>query len=190
MSRKLSSPFIKSDSLRFSRQRVSRLRKYRLLIILAVSVFVLDQLSKIWVERFSGLELGVYPPFGGVDIVPGFLAIVYSVNKGAAWGMFSGAGTLLALLGVAALVAIALMRRHLELHKTVMQLVFGLAAGGIAGNLVDRIRLGHVVDFIDVDLGFYRWPTFNVADSAMVCAVAMYIMMGIAEDLRARRSRH
>lgn len=165
-----------------------RLLKYRLLLIITALVILADQASKLWIERCSGLELGVYPPFDGFVIIPDFLSIVYNVNAGAAWGMFSGFGKLLALFGLLALCAIYFMRRHLELHKLPMQLVFGLSVGGIIGNLLDRVRIGHVIDFIDVNLGFYRWPTFNIADSAMVVGVSIYVVIGIIADIKERKA--
>jgi len=167
---------------------MTRFLKYRILYCILALVLLTDQTSKVWVSSCSGLEHGMYPPQGGIEVIPDFFSIVYSTNTGAAWGMFSGFGILLGIFGVAAVAAIFFMRKHLELKRPSMQLVFGLISGGIIGNVVDRVRIGHVVDFLDFQLGFYRWPTFNVADSAMVIGVSIYILVGILADIKQKKS--
>jgi signal peptidase II len=152
---------------------------YATFFVIALAVIICDQTSKLWISRFSGIEEGAYPPFGGFDIIPGFFSIVYATNTGAAWGMLSGFGMLLAALGLAALVAIYIFRKKLELEKRSMQIVFGLMCGGIIGNIFDRLIVGSVTDFLDFHIGHYRWPTFNVADSAMVVAACLYVIIGI-----------
>jgi signal peptidase II len=151
-----------------------------ILPIIAAVVVICDQVSKFWISRYSGFEEGYYPPYGGTDVIPGFFSIVYTTNRGAAWGMFSGFGIVLVILGITALAGIYFFRRRLELEKRSMQVVFGLMAGGIIGNIIDRILFGRVTDFLDFHLGtIYRWPTFNVADSAMVAAACLYVLIGI-----------
>ena len=80
-------------------------------------------------------------------------------------------------LAVLVLVLIATFRKDLGIHKTSHQWCFGLISGGIIGNTVDRLFRGHVVDFLDFHLPFYRWPTFNVADSAIVVGTLWYIYL-------------
>jgi len=155
------------------------LKPYTAFVALALSVFIADQASKCWISRFSGLELGAYPPHGGFEVIPGFFSIVYNTNSGAAWGMFAGQRVLLALLAIGAVAAILLLRRNIELHRKSMQVVFGLMLGGIVGNLADRVLFGSVTDFLDFTFGHYRWPTFNIADSAMVVAVSIYIVYSL-----------
>ncbi|MFA5257338.1 MAG: signal peptidase II [Opitutales bacterium] len=164
-----------------------RILNYRILFYVLILVVAADQASKHWVASVSGLEPGAYPPYGGIEVIPGFFSLVYSTNTGAAWGMLTGFGALLALLGVAAIAAVFFMRRHLELNRLPMQLVFGLICGGIIGNLIDRIRIGHVIDFLDFQLGFYRWPTFNVADSAMVVGVGTYVLLSFLDERKRRK---
>jgi signal peptidase II len=155
------------------------LRRYAIMAWAALGILVLDQASKLWIGQYSGLREGVYPPEGGMDVIPGFFSIVYNTNTGAAWGMFSGHGVILAVLGAVAIAAIILMHRQLELHRKTMQLVFGLMIGGIAGNIIDRVLIGRVTDFLDFHVASYRWPTFNIADSAMVVGVGLYIVIGL-----------
>lgn len=155
---------------------MSTMRKYVVFMVCSLVIIALDQATKIWISHFSGLTPGVYPPHGGYEIIPGFFSIVYNRNTGAAWGMFAGQRVLLAILAVGAGAAIILLRKNIELHKISMQFVFGLMFGGIVGNLLDRVVYGSVTDFLDFTFGSYRYPTFNVADSAMVVAVGSYIV--------------
>lgn len=144
---------------------------------LAVFVLALDQASKWLIVEIAGFPLGLYPPRGGVEIIPGFFSLVYSVNYGAAWGMLQGFSILLVVLAILVLALLALFHRSLELHKPAHQFCFGLITGGILGNTIDRILRGHVVDFLDFHLSFYRWPTFNFADSAIVVGTFCYIFL-------------
>lgn len=154
---------------------VNSFAAYRCMGLLAAGVFVLDQLSKLWVVGNEALPKGLYPPMGGIEIIPGFFNLVYTVNYGAAWGMFQGMGWLLVVLAVGVVAAIYLFRNQLKLRLPFMQFCFGLITGGILGNTVDRLFRGHVVDFLDVHLGFYRWPTFNLADSALVVGTFCFV---------------
>jgi signal peptidase II len=148
---------------------------------IAVLVFVADQLSKWIIVHSSGFSLGVYPPHGGMEIIPGFFNLVYAVNYGAAWGMLEGFSIVLILLAVLVLGLLALFRNQLELHLPLHQLCFGLITGGILGNTLDRLFRGHVVDFLDVLLPFYRWPTFNIADSAIVVGTGLYLLLSFRQ---------
>lgn len=152
-------------------------RSYFWFWLLWVSVLITDQISKYWTAHVSGLELGAYPPYGGIVIIPDFFSLVYAINHGAAWGMFAGMQLGLVILAGVALAAIWWFRRALELEKLPMQVAFGLASGGIVGNAIDRTLHGHVIDFLDVHLGFYRWPTFNIADSGIVVGTAIYLIL-------------
>lgn len=145
---------------------------------LALSVILAgDQLSKWIIVEHSGFSMSLYPPFGGLEIIPGFFNLVYAVNYGAAWGMFEGFSWLLVCLAFLVLALIAIFRHYLELAKPVHQWTFGLISGGITGNTIDRIARGHVVDFLDFHLPYYRWPTFNIADSAIVIGTFWYIYL-------------
>jgi signal peptidase II len=162
-----------------NKSRTSHSRGVGLLLpVIALFVIACDQASKYWIAHRSGLVEGAYPPFGGFEIVHGFFSIVYTTNTGAAWGMFSGFGIILIGLGVAALAGIYFFRHELGLEKRSMRIVFGLMSGGIVGNLLDRMIYGRVTDFLDFVIGSYRWPTFNIADSAMVVAACLYIAIG------------
>lgn len=156
--------------------KVSRLLAYRRLWLLTLIVFSLDQLTKYWIN--GRLPLGSYG-YSGITIIPGFLNLVHVGNTGAAWSMFSGKSTGLALLATGTLFAIFFWRKHLALKNPAVQLSFGLLCGGIIGNLVDRLVHGHVIDFIDVHFGSYIYPTFNVADSGICIGVFWYVLWSL-----------
>jgi signal peptidase II len=150
-----------------------RLRKYRLLIVLALIVFALDQFTKTWIS--SELPFPTYGEPGAIKLIEDVLYLVHVGNTGAAWSLFAGQSFFLAILACSTLVAIVLWRRALGLRDRSSQIAFGLLCGGIAGNLVDRLLHGHVIDFIDVHIGSYIYPTFNVADSGICVGVAIYM---------------
>ena len=153
-----------------------RLLAYRWLHLCALAILILDQLTKAWIERIMPV-LGTYGAPGHIEIIPGFFNLVHVGNTGAAWSILTGRGTLLALLALAALIAIFLLRRAIGLRRFAPQIAFGLLSGGIAGNLVDRIARGHVVDFFDFHFGGYTYPAFNIADSGICVGVAMYALI-------------
>lgn len=149
------------------------------LVPLATFFILLDQITKLWVLRT--IPVGFYWGYDGTPegtaIIPGVLYLVHIHNPGAAWGIMAGMSFWLALLGIAAVVVIITCHRHLELNRTYNQIVFGLMIGGIIGNVIDRLRSGKVVDFIDVRLwGDFRWPAFNVADSCITVGVILYLI--------------
>ena len=160
--------------------KVSRLLAYRILLSLAVGLFVLDQLTKLWIA--SRLPFGTYGEAGGaIPLIRGFFYLVHQGNTGAAWSMFTGRSTWLAVLACGTLAAIFLWRRALGLRHPSAQIAFGLLCGGIVGNFVDRLIHGHVIDFIDLHFGNYTYPTFNVADSAICVGVFWYVLWSLRQ---------
>ncbi len=148
--------------------------RYKLLWILAIVVFALDQLTKLWIT--SLLPFGTYgEAAGAIPVIRGFCYFVHVGNTGAAWSMFSNNSVMLAALAAATLVAIFYWRRALNLADRRAQVAFGLLCGGIVGNLLDRLVHHYVVDFIDLHFGSYTYPTFNVADSGICVGVILYL---------------
>lgn len=145
--------------------------------ILATLLLLLDQVSKWVIAELSGFRMGLYPPFDGVEVIPGFFNIVYAINHGAAWGMLEGYGWLLILLAFVVLGLIAFFRKDLGFEQQANQWCFGMITAGIVGNTIDRVLRGHVVDFLDIRLPGYQWPTFNVADSAIVVGTIWYVYL-------------
>lgn len=158
---------------------LSRLLVYRWLLGLALTVFVLDQVTKAWIA--SHIPFGSYFPPDGIEVVKGFFRIVHVGNTGAAWGLFDGKSLWLAILAIITLIAIFWFRRHLELERPAIQISFGLLCGGIVGNLVDRLIHGHVVDFLLFYVGRFEWPAFNIADSAICVGVGLYLLTTFLE---------
>lgn len=160
---------------------------YRLLFILAIVVFVLDQITKSWI--FNNLPLGSYFYPDSIRVIEGFFYIVHIGNEGAAWGMLSGYSGWLAIFAFVALTVIYKLRHSLELNRPIMQVAFGLLIGGILGNLIDRLLHGHVIDFLDFRFPFTipwimptgRYPSFNIADCGIVIGVLIYVAVSFID---------
>ncbi|HUP22119.1 MAG TPA: signal peptidase II [Thermoanaerobaculia bacterium] len=144
--------------------------KHRLLP-LPLLVVALDQWSKWWVER----ELA---PYEAIPVVPGFFSISHVTNTGIAFGLLpshgDGFGTfMLVLLGLLALLIVSVYFWRAPASQKLLLCALALIMGGAVGNLVDRILLHAVTDFLDVYVGSYHWPTFNVADSAITVGIGL-----------------
>lgn len=139
--------------------------------ILAGVYVLLDQLSKSWV-------VDTLQPYESVEISP-FLNLVLVFNKGAAFSFLSDAGGWQRWFfsGLALLISVVLIVWILRLKPHEKLLAFGLSLvlGGAIGNLTDRVRFGHVVDFIDVYYQHLHWPAFNLADSAISLGVVLLL---------------
>ncbi|MBP6307820.1 MAG: signal peptidase II [Opitutaceae bacterium] len=153
--------------------RLRRILAYRWLLGLSAIVLVLDQVTKLWVQ--ARLPFGTYGAPGAIPVIDDFFYLVHVGNTGAAWSMFSGRSLGLAIFAGITLLAIFVWRRALALQLRSVQISFGLLCGGIAGNLIDRIRCQHVIDFIDLHFGSYIYPTFNIADCGICVGVALYL---------------
>lgn len=152
----------------------ARLRRYRLLAVVVALTLLADQASKSWI--YGELAYGGYDR---IVVIPGFLYLIHVGNTGAAWGLFPGSSMVLAALGLATIGAMAAWRHRLGIRVRGVQVAFGLLMGGILGNVIDRFAHGHVVDFLDVHLGFYIWPTFNLADSAICVGAGLYAWLSL-----------
>jgi signal peptidase II len=152
--------------------RVSRFSRL-LWGITAVVVFVADQVTKVVVK-------GSIPEHTTVPLLPRFFNLVHTNNAGAAFGLFSDSPApwktvlLIVISGALLALVIVVMWRHQRLR---WETGAGLALilGGALSNLFDRIRLGRVVDFFDVYYRSYHWPTFNLADSAIVVGAGFLV---------------
>lgn len=146
---------------------------------MAVVIYALDQLTKNWIA--ARLEYPTYGPPFHIEVIPGFFNLVHVGNPGAAWSILSGYGQWLAGLAVLALLAIFYFRRALGLPSRWPQLCLGMLCGGTVGNLTDRLRFGHVIDFLDFHFGSYAYPSFNVADAGIVCGVIGYVIWSLKQ---------
>jgi len=142
-------------------------------VVIAVAVFVADQVTKAVVED-------LIPEHTTVPVLPHFLNLVHTRNAGAAFGLFSDSpapwktALLIVISSLLLAMVIALMWRNQQLRwETGMG--FALILGGALSNLFDRIRFGRVVDFLDVYWRSYHWPTFNLADGAIVVGAGFLV---------------
>ena len=146
----------------------------RLLGILSVGVVVLDQLTKAIVR--GSLQL-----HESVTIVPGLLSFTHVRNTGVAFGLLNSADiplkpALMTLIALVALVAIAYYAIQATSLEPLTRLGLAFILGGAVGNLIDRIAVGYVVDFVDVYLGEWHFWAFNVADSAITVGAGLLIL--------------
>ncbi len=140
-------------------------RSYKIAGILSVVIILLDQFTKVWIQE-------TLPLYGNIEVIPGCFNIVHVLNKGSAFGFLNRPDLPWVVYFFFCTTALAILL-ILHLLKTVSDedtpLIFGLGCilGGAIGNLIDRIRLGEVVDFLDFYYKQYHWPAFNVADIAI-----------------------
>ncbi len=156
------------------KSKIGRFLAYRRFWVVAVVVYGLDQLTKGWIV--ARLDYPTYGPPFHLPVIEGFFNLVHVGNTGAAWSIFSGYGHWLGLFALLTLVAIYFWRHTLGLRSSFVQLCFGGLCGGTLGNVTDRFRYGHVVDFLDFRFGTYAYPSFNVADMGIVCGVLAYVV--------------
>ena len=139
------------------------------LALLIGGTVLLDQLTKLWIQMcFLYSEKLV--------VVPGLFNLHYIRNTGAAWGLLAGWRLLLVLFSLAMLGLILHRRRELFGATSCGRAALPLLAGGIIGNLIDRVRLGYVVDFLDFHHGVWHFPAFNVADSAICIGIGLCLI--------------
>ena len=141
---------------------------------LPLVIVVADQASKAAVRQ-------MLPVSSSVTVVPGFLDFTHVRNTGAAFGFLNAADfpfktLVLAIVGTGALVAVALYSAGLGRHQVFARTGLALIIGGAAGNLLDRVISGSVVDFVDVYWRSWHFWAFNVADSAITVGVAIMIL--------------
>lgn len=143
-----------------------------LVVLLSLGIIVLDQATKQWIVLHFSLG-------ESLPVIPGFFNLAYVRNPGAAWGMMGGLTGPLILLSVAVLVVLVFFRRSFLTDSLIHRLSLALMIGGIVGNLLDRIRLRYVVDFLDFCWQNHHFPAFNVADSAICVGVGLYILTAL-----------
>jgi signal peptidase II len=146
---------------------------------IALIITALDQLSKFTVEQ--KLELGQIIP-----VIPSFFNLTYVLNPGAAFGFLSGASAafrnpFFITISVLAVLFILYYRSQHRGMGLLPSLGLAFILGGALGNLVDRLRLGMVVDFLDFYYGSYHWPAFNIADSAITVGVTLMVFEILTE---------
>lgn len=146
-----------------------------LFVGVAAAVLVIDQVTKAWVVTSI-------VPGSAIRVVGDLLWLIHSRNNGALFGLFGSAAPIFA---VASLVVIGLILwfHARSSRNLLLSLALGLLLGGALGNLVDRIRLGYVVDWVDAGIGTIRFWTFNVGDAAISLAILLLLLIALRPGL-------
>ncbi len=148
-------------------------KRFGLMALIVSTVLILDQLTKWQVTRTMRLH-------ESISIIPDLFSITYIRNSGAAFGILAGShsGFRLVFFGITSAVALALLGTiyvRLSPADWLGQVSVAAIFGGAVGNLIDRVRFGEVIDFLDFSLLGYHWPAFNVADAAITVGVCFLI---------------
>jgi len=146
--------------------------RYNMLLLIAGLVVVVDQVTKwLIVQNFQMHEAR--------PVIPDFFDLVYVRNKGAAFGFLADTGFRVPFLLTTTMIAVVFLvwfYRQLKSEQVLSRSALSMVLGGAIGNLIDRLRLGEVIDFLDVHWFQHHWPAFNVADSAICVGVGMLLL--------------
>lgn len=147
--------------------------KYQKLVVIAGAVVITDQIIKTAI-------LKNLPLYHSVTVIPGFFSLTHIHNPGGAFGFLAGQSSsirnlVFILISSLAVGLIVYFYKHTPKTHPLLAAGFALISGGAAGNLIDRLRFGKVIDFLDFYIGSYHWPAFNVADSAITVGVAIFL---------------
>ena len=148
--------------------QAARRPAWSLFLVVAIVVVLVDQLSKAWV-------ISTVRPGTAIGVLGDLLRVVYSRNSGALFGLFGSVAPVMALVSVAVLVIIVWYHGHAS-RSLLLSLALGLLLGGAMGNALDRIRLGFVVDWVDMGVGSTRFWTYNLADAAVDGAILLLLV--------------
>lgn len=179
-----------NDGLRESGSQ--RRRRWALFLGLAGAVVLLDQLSKLWVDASFERAFGIIPggqPGGPTEVIGEFLRIAKTYNDGAIFGLFDAIAPLMAVLSLLVIGGITWYQwRHGATAGPLVTIGLGLLLGGAVGNLIDRVRIGHVIDFVDMGIGNARWYAWNIADAAVFIGIVVLFAAALLGD-RVKPSR-
>jgi signal peptidase II len=161
--------------------RASSMRPIFVMLAVALLIYVADQATKAAIV--ATLAVGER-----LDVIGDVVQLWHARNRGAAFSILQGELWLFFIVTAAALVMVAYFHRTLRERSIWLQVILGAILGGALGNFTDRVRLGYVVDFVSVGIGDVRWPTFNVADSAVVCGIGLLVIYLTVTERRAERA--
>jgi signal peptidase II len=155
-------------------------RKYWVLFIFLFGVLLLDQLTKSMIVQ----KLFLYEK---VEVIRGFFNIIHVRNTGGAFGIFGGekgglGSVLFVVVSLVAIGAIVYLFVKAREDEKALAFSFTLILSGALGNLIDRIRYGEVIDFLDFHVSTYHWPAFNIADSAICIGIGLLALELLAKD--------
>lgn len=158
-------------------------RQKLLLFLVAGAIIIVDHITKLFIEQWLPLN-STWAPFPELAAV---FRITHVSNTGAAFGLFPGGSPIFTVIAIIVAGVIIFYNYQLAGKQTLLRLALGLQLGGATGNLIDRLRLGHVTDFLD----FGPWPVFNVADASIVAGVVIlgFLMFKEEREEQMRRRR-
>ncbi len=144
-----------------------------------IGVVIVDQLTKSWLSSFLRL-------YEVKEIIPGFFNLVHVTNSGAAFSMFANINSpwrhyFFLVMGGVAVAGLTFACWRMRKKHWLYCFALGLIGGGAVGNLIDRVRFGSVIDFLDFFVGRYHWPSFNIADSAICIGAGLFLIISITD---------
>lgn len=161
---------------RMQKERGER-KKIVSIILIGGTVLFLDQLSKFYIQK--SLVIGQLIP-----VLGDFFRITYLKNPGVAFGLFPGQRLFFILVTFVIIVLLFTYLRRARRAGIWLNLSLSLILGGALGNLIDRLRIGEVIDFLDFGFGPHRWPAFNLADSAISVGVGMLLIKILKRNVK------
>ncbi len=155
--------------------------RYVKLLLIAGTVCIVDQLVK-------ALIVSTVPVYQTISVIPGFFNLTHIYNPGGAFGFLSGSPSELRHLfflisSVVAMGLIFFLYAKTPPGQGLLEFGLSLIMGGAIGNIIDRIRIGKVIDFLDLYVKDLHWPAFNVADSAITIGIGLFIFHLLFKDL-------
>lgn len=154
---------------------LARKRDWRVpMLLLAALVVVADRCSKLWIIHHIN-------PGYAITVIPGVFRLTHVLNTGAAFSLFESFSPIvvrdsLVAFSIIAIVIVLAMLWRIGRELSLTGIALALILGGAAGNLYDRLRFSHVVDFLEVHIVHYHWPDFNIADSCIVIGACLLLI--------------
>lgn len=143
-----------------------------LILLIAAAVVLTDQATKASIVQRMALG-------DSTRVIGDFFRITHAQNPGGAFGLFRNSGLVFKVLSFVAVILLVVAACVVPARGWSGRIAYGMVLGGAVGNLVDRLCVGRVVDFLDVGVGDVRWPVFNVADIAIVVGVGLFLLVSL-----------
>lgn len=162
-------------------------KKYIIFIFISLYILIVDQWTKYVVQQ-------KLPLYTRVEVIPGFFNLTHVRNKGGAFGIFGGekfgfGSVFFVVVSIFAVISLLYIYLKVKNENKRIYFPFSLIIGGAIGNLLDRIRLGEVIDFLDFKIFSFHWPAFNIADSAISLGV-FFLAYGLLFQTQLKQIKH
>jgi signal peptidase II len=157
---------------------------YLILVLVSLASLIIDQVTKAYIDRVMDLHQSI-------PVIRDLFSITYVRNKGAAFGFLANTSfriPFFIFVSIVAVLVILYAYRKLRKDQKLAQVSLAMILSGAVGNLIDRVRLGEVIDFLDVYWKTYHWPAFNVADSAICVGVFLLAIDMLREENRQKKA--